>query len=150
MSGPSWELVAGESSSRTCFQSTAIGERLPAVPAIGLEGPGVQTTRCDLSPLRSFAFLACSHIRQFSSLGCSLHSNVPKAYGAPGQPKTVAVRPLSLTTDVAAKEAIHGGAGDDWSAHEPRTSHSRGGCQKRPLRWHHSWVKLVNTRHVTD
>ena len=111
VSGLSWALVAGEPSSRTCFQSTAIGERLSAVPAVGLEGPGVQTTRGNLSPLLSFVFPACSHIRPFSSLGCSLHSNVLAAYYESEQLKMAGSMPMAADTKVPTKETVPGGLG---------------------------------------
>ena len=111
MSGPSWALVSGEARSRTCFQSTAIGERLPAVPAVGLEGPGVQTTRGNLSPLHSFVFPACSHIRPFSSLGCSLHSNVLAAYYKSEQLKMAGSMPMAAAIEITTKQTVLGGPG---------------------------------------
>ena len=111
VSGLSWALVAGEQSSRTCFQSTAIGERLSAVPAVGLEGPGVQTTRGNLSLLRFFVFAACSHIRPFSSLVCSFHSSGPTAYNVLEQLKMVGSMPVAACIEVPAKETVPGGLG---------------------------------------
>ena len=101
MSGPSCALVSGEASSRTCFQSTAIGERLSVVPAVHLEGPGVQTTRGNLSPLLSFVFPACSHIRPFSSLGCSLYSSGLTANNVSEQLKMVGSMPMAADTEVS-------------------------------------------------
>ena len=139
MSGPSWALVAGESSSRTCFQSTAIGERLPAVPAVGLEGPGVQTTRGNLSPLRSFVFAACSHIRPRSSLGCSLNSSAPTANNVSEQLKMVGRLPMAAGIEVTAKQTVFGGPGaeerapprDGRDSRDSRRTHRRTGRLQR-------------------
>ena len=69
----------------------------------------MQTTRGDLSPLHCFAFPACSDIRPFSSLGCSLHSNGPAAYDVSEQPKMAGSLTMGAGIEVLAKKTTPGG-----------------------------------------
>ena len=71
----------------------------------------MQTTRGNLSPLRSFVFPACSHIHPFSSLGCPLHSSGPTAYNVSEQLKMAGRPPMAAGIEIPAKETVPGGPG---------------------------------------
>ena len=90
----------------------------------------MQTTRGNLSLLLSFVFPACSHIRPFSSLGCSLHSNVLAAYYESEQLKMAGGMPMAADTEVPAKETVLGGPGaEERGAGRALLHDGRDGCR---------------------